>query len=253
MNHPQQVRYLLRLDDACPTMDLNAWTRIEALLDRHGVSPLVAVIPDNRDPTLCRAPADPDFWARVRTWRDRGSELALHGHHHLKLTREAGLVPFNRASEFAGLPLGLQRSKLAAGLTVFRTEGLEPRLFVAPWHSLDHVTLAALRQVTPIRCISDGLALRPFSRCGFRWLPQQTWTPTPRTWGFWTICLHPDNLGPRDLEALDSFLHEHSAAVLGSLDELLTGALPSSRGPLDYALGALILARRARERGKHAR
>ena len=43
------MKYLIRLDDACETMDLNKWLRMESLLSKYNVKPLIAVIPNNED------------------------------------------------------------------------------------------------------------------------------------------------------------------------------------------------------------
>jgi len=45
-----KINYLIRLDDACSTMDSAKWQRVETILDCYGVRPLVGVIPDNNDP-----------------------------------------------------------------------------------------------------------------------------------------------------------------------------------------------------------
>ena len=102
------ARYLVRLDDACPTADWERWDRFEALLDQLGIRPIVAVIPENRDETF-DGPTCEDFWGRVKTWEDKGWTLAMHGLHHLYVTGDGGLVPINDFSEFAGLPLAEQR------------------------------------------------------------------------------------------------------------------------------------------------
>ena len=39
-------QYILRLDDASDYMDVKKWQRMEELLDRYGIKPLVGVIPD---------------------------------------------------------------------------------------------------------------------------------------------------------------------------------------------------------------
>ena len=44
--------YCLRLDDACPQMNAEKWARIERILDKYKVKPIVGVIPENRDPDL---------------------------------------------------------------------------------------------------------------------------------------------------------------------------------------------------------
>lgn len=45
-------RYLLRLDDASDYSDRERWQRMETLLDRYGILPIVGIIPDNHDSAL---------------------------------------------------------------------------------------------------------------------------------------------------------------------------------------------------------
>ena len=41
------TRVVLRFDDLCPTMKWSVWDAIEKVLDRHGVHPIVAIVPDS--------------------------------------------------------------------------------------------------------------------------------------------------------------------------------------------------------------
>ena len=43
------AKYIMRLDDACPKRDVEKWDRIEDLLDKFNVRPLVGIIPDCKD------------------------------------------------------------------------------------------------------------------------------------------------------------------------------------------------------------
>ena len=45
-------KYLIRLDDACQQANWPNWHRIENILNLYGIKPIVAVIPDNKDPNL---------------------------------------------------------------------------------------------------------------------------------------------------------------------------------------------------------
>lgn len=57
MNH-----YILRLDDASEYMDVDKWQRMETLLDKYNIKPLVGIIPDNQDPSLAGVyTQDPTF------------------------------------------------------------------------------------------------------------------------------------------------------------------------------------------------
>src|SRR5215471_9078010 len=96
--------YLVRIDDVCPTMNWAVWPAIEAILVQNGVKPLLAVIPDNHDHLLNSCAAGKNFWNQVRSWRDRGWSIGLHGYQHRYVTRDSGIMGINRSSEFAGLP-----------------------------------------------------------------------------------------------------------------------------------------------------
>ena len=64
------ARYIMRMDDACPTIDSARWARFEGLFDELGIKPIVAVVPDNQDPDLHRNTPDQKFWDRARAWQD---------------------------------------------------------------------------------------------------------------------------------------------------------------------------------------
>ena len=77
-----QVKYLIRLDDACPTMKKEMWDRIEALLDSYGIKPMVGIIPDNADKDLKIDEEDTFFWEKARQWQSKKWSIALHGYDH---------------------------------------------------------------------------------------------------------------------------------------------------------------------------
>lgn len=108
------VSYLIRLDDACPYMDRAKWQRMEDVLDRYGVKPLVGIIPANADPKTMIEREDPRFWEKAHSWEKKGWEIALHGNDHVCISNGGmkGLNPFWKRSEFAGLPLEQQREKI---------------------------------------------------------------------------------------------------------------------------------------------
>ena len=139
------VRYLIRLDDACPTMDWARWKRVSTLLDAYNITPMVGVIPDNRDATFHIDPPRADFWEVVSQWHRNGWTIGLHGYQHLYVTREAGLVPINTKSEFAGLTLDVQQEKIRKGWEIFQSHDLKPTVWIAPGHSFDNNTLLALQ------------------------------------------------------------------------------------------------------------
>src|SRR3569832_1328545 len=129
------ARYIIRVDDVCPTIDWAAWDVFEKVLADNGVKPIVAVIPDNKDPEFRSGPADPRFWDRVRRWQTAGWGIGVHGFEYRCLSGDGGVMGVNARSEFAGLPAAEQREKLARSLAVFSREGVKPDAWVAPWHS----------------------------------------------------------------------------------------------------------------------
>ena len=56
-----KTRYLIRLDDACPTMSKEWWGNVEAVLDKYGVRPMVGIVPICHDEKLELDPIDENF------------------------------------------------------------------------------------------------------------------------------------------------------------------------------------------------
>lgn len=196
---PRGPRYLLRFDDICPTMDWTAWNAVEDILVAQGIRPILAVIPDNRDPKLTAGPPAPDFWDRVRAWQRRGWAIGLHGYQHRYVSPDAGILDLRKQSEFAGLSYGDQHEKIRLALEIFQREGVRADAWVAPSHSLDWTTVEAL-SAQGIRTISDGLAFRPYrDRRGTIWIPQQFAMMRAMPWGVWTFCYHAGDLSGRGL------------------------------------------------------
>ena len=184
------AKYLIRFDDICPTMNWEVWREIEKILVEHGVKPILAVVPDNRDPKLRVDEPHPHFWEEVRKWQSWGWTIGLHGYQHAYVTTNAGYVGINRYSEFAGLPASEQREKLRRGIAIFRKEGVTPDLWIAPAHSFDRHTLEAL-QAEGVDVVSDGFFPAPGrDGRGIFWAPQQMWWFANRRRGVWTVCLH---------------------------------------------------------------
>jgi hypothetical protein len=199
-----RASYIVRLDDACPTMVPEPWAALETGLDALGICPLVAVIPECRDPKMMCAPADPGFWARVRRWQEKGWGIALHGLHHLYHPDPPGqrsLVPFKREGEFVGVDVQKQREMMRQAWSIFDVQGIAPDFFIAPSHSFDLATLEALRAETPIRRVSDGLSYKPFNWQGFAWYPQQLWHFRDMPFGLWTVNFHPNAMTSEDVDA----------------------------------------------------
>lgn len=186
----KRAHYLLRFDDICPTMNWQTWSAVEAVLLKNGVRPLLAVIPDNKDPKLEIDPPDPAFWERCRAWQALGWHIGLHGYQHRYVTTDPGMLKSKPQSEFAGLPAAEQEAKLRAGLDIFIRNGVHADAWIAPSHSFDAATVNALNALG-VPVISDGPWRWPHvDDSGMLWVPQQLPRFAKMKPGLWTVCLH---------------------------------------------------------------
>lgn len=210
-------KYFIRLDDACPYMDAKKWQLMEDILDKYGVRPLVGIIPANADPKTMIDPEDPLFWDKAHRWKDKGWEIALHGYDHVCVSEGGmkGLNPMWKRSEFAGLPLEIQREKIKKGYAILESNGLLPKYFFAPSHTFDENTLEALYQESDIRVISDTIALRPYKKKQFYYIPQITGhcVKMPLI-GTFTFCFHPNTMKDGDFNSLENFIIDNKASFI---------------------------------------
>jgi predicted deacetylase len=205
---PKPAQYLLRLDDLCPTHSSARWEQLRGVIEEYRIRPILAVIPDNRDPQLNGSAYDPQFWDQMRSMEAAGAAIGVHGYQHRCLALGESLLGLDGRSEFAGVALETQRTWIRSGFEILREKGLHPRLWIAPRHGFDRNTLAAL-QAEGVEYISDGFARVPHRRHGVIWIPQQLWSPVARSKGLWTICIHPHGAKDMDVERLRWFLKDH--------------------------------------------
>lgn len=214
-------KYLIRLDDACPTMDAAKWQRIEEILDRYGVRPMVGVIPNNNDPNQKIDTEDPYFWSKVNKWSNKMWAIALHGYDHCYISEDGlkGLNPLWARSEFAGVPLEKQKEKIREGVKIFRSQGIDPKFFFAPSHTYDQNTLIALEEESSIRIISDTIATKPYKDGNFTIIPQLGGHCSEMIIsGIWTFCLHPSAMTDGNFVATENFIKEHKDEFIGFYD-----------------------------------
>ncbi len=214
------ARYLVRFDDICPAMNWDMWGEIEKVLRENGVKPILAVVPENKDPLLDVAAPVSDFWERVRGWQAEGWTIALHGYQHIYQNRLSGLMKISNKSEFAGFPLLVQEEKLRKGVEIFRQNGVHTNVWVAPSHSFDENTLIALRNLG-INIVSDGFATLPFGSLDTTyWIPQQMWGGFyERKSGVWTVCYHHNDWQEKDLKRFTQSIQAYRDRMT-SVDEV---------------------------------
>ena len=97
--------FIIRLDDASNYMNHDNWDRMELLLNKYNIKPIVGIIPNNKDIELLNYSNDSKFWEKAKKWEKKGWIIAMHGYEHLYLTKNGGINPIQYRSEFAGLSL----------------------------------------------------------------------------------------------------------------------------------------------------
>lgn len=220
MQRPKTAKYLLRFDDICPTMNWKVWAEIEATLIEYRLAPILAVVPDNQDPVLQVDSPMVNFWDRVREWQARGWAIALHGFQHKYVARHAGIITSCKLTEFAGVPATQQEEKLRRGTEIFKREGIQPKVWIAPNDSFDTITVSLLPRFG-IHIICDGFFRFPFvGQQMLTWVPQQLYGFRPAPSGVWTVAYHHNHWTTADLSRFREDLRRFRAD-LSSLDEVL--------------------------------
>ena len=214
--------YLLRLDDAAEYMNIENWRRMEKLLDDYGIRPVFGIIPKCRDKGFCsRYEKNDGAWDIFSQWIEKGWTPALHGYEHVYKTKDAGINPYVKGSEFAGLPYEEQKEKIADGYEILKLHGIEPQIFFAPSHTFDKNTLRALKENTDIRIISDTIAIDVYFEDDFYYLPMISSTARPVKAKFTTFCYHPNTMDDKAFEELEAFLKANSGKFTEFSENLL--------------------------------
>lgn len=204
------IKYLLRLDDASPFMDIHKWEMITDIIDLYNIKPLVGIVPNNQDPNIQIEHNITRYQSLLSKWKANKWKFALHGYDHVYLSESGGINPIHKRSEFAGLDYKLQYEKLKRGYDLLIKQGIEPEYFYAPSHTFDDLTIAALKAATPIRIISDTFATRPYLYKDITIIPQQIGIfRAIKLPGIWTFCYHPNSMKECDLLTFEMFCKKY--------------------------------------------
>lgn len=212
------IKYFFRIDDVAPNMNWGNFNLTMEIFKRNNVKPLIAIIPDIKDPKLLNYPINADFWKIVRELHSNGWIIAQHGYQHL-VRGGGGVLRIHRSGEFGGLGLKEQEVMISAGRKIMEEKDLATDIFVAPRHSFDKKTLRALRK-NNFQFISDGIALWPFKKWGLVWLPQILWRPRKGMFGLVTVALHTNTMSRDDIVNLEKFM-EKNRQKIGDFSELM--------------------------------
>lgn len=202
--------YILRLDDASNYCDKNKWDRMENLLNKYDIKPIVGVIPENLDEKfLSKYAKNEKFWNTVKEWQKNEWIIAMHGYNHLYVTDNGGINPVQKRSEFAGLSLKEQEEKIKKANDKLKSKGVEPKLFFAPSHTFDLNTLKALRKKTNINIISDTISNDIYYENEFYFIPVQSGKVRKLPFKTVTFCYHPNEMEEKDFEILENFIKKN--------------------------------------------
>ncbi len=217
-----EPKYLIRLDDACSTMKQSNWDEVEKILDDYSIKPIVSIIPENEDKSLNYSHKNINFWEKARNWQAKNWIIGLHGYkHNLEKTDFKSILNFYSSSEFTGLPIEVQKTKLKNALKIFFEQNIVPKVWVAPKHTFDKNTLSALNEITDIKIISDGIAIKHYFSKDFTWLPVQLWNFRQMPFGTWTFCLHPNTMNDFDFQNMKKFIKKNCHHFIDLNNEIL--------------------------------
>lgn len=188
------AKYIYRMDDITPDMNWDSFWKYIDLFKMYKVTPLLGIVPDNRDPDLSCQRERHDFWQIMRDLKSSDTvEFAQHGFQHVYVSWEEGILSrkygFKQQSEFAGLTYNEQFEKIKTGRDILRNHGIFTDVWMAPSHSFDLITLKVLEDLG-FSTLTDGIALYPFMISSLTAIPQQQWEPEYYPLGIVTICLH---------------------------------------------------------------
>lgn len=210
----KKVNYpiVVRLEDICPTMDLDKFVLYKNFFDEVGIKPLLCIVPDNKDPKLVKGTFNRDFWGLMRRLKDEGWGIAMHGTHHLATGKSIGILSGEVPTEFAGRTYDLQLKMLREGKHLLSQNGLDTEVFVAPHHSYDRETLKACKKLG-LNYISDGMSKSPYMLEGVKCIPASPSWKHHKS-GILTMCINcsTENLDGR--ETIFEFLRENLYNVI---------------------------------------
>ena len=208
--------FIIRLDDATPKMNKEGWQRVEDMLDKYGIKPIVGIIPDSHDP-LFTWDEDPFFWSQtVKRWQEKGWTIAQHGCHHVY--HDCGN---NVRSEFVGLSYSEQLSLIHEGYITLKKHDVIPECFFAPAHTFDETTVDVCRDSGLFKFISDGYGVYPYCEQDMLFIPSifdTAYKVLP--FGVYTFILHPSFTTDKELKHFDTFIRNNQKQFI-SIAQLL--------------------------------
>lgn len=227
------LKYILRLDDACETMNFEKWTKMESLLDKYHIKPIVGIIPDNKDKDFNNAIIT-NFWEICYHWQKKGWVIAQHGLNHQYISEKY-------KSEFSTKSYQEQKRILNEGYQILLSHHINVSCFFAPNHTFDNNTIKAIKDLAIYKFVSDGCSLYPFTKHGVLFLPSIFDTPHKiLNRGIYTFIYHPNNMKEEDFIYLEKFLEQNYEKFDVSIDDVINCYSNRKRTIIDYFIQIAI-------------
>ena len=209
------MRIAVRMDDITPDMNWENFYFFQNLFEETGITPLLGIVPENRDENLKCEAIHKDFYQVMEKLEKKGYSFAMHGCYHLYTTKSGGIFPLNRFSEFAGLSYGKQKEMLVFGKERLEEYGIRTDIFMAPAHSYDKNTLQALKELGFTK-MTDGFGKRPYIRNGITFYPIsfRLNSSLKRKSGMTTMVIHANTVTEADKERYQKIFRQYGKDMI---------------------------------------
>ena len=214
------MKYVIRIDDITPRMNHCNFNILKDALTSLDIKPIIGVVPDNKDENLNLGDEDKNFWNSMRELKRLGWTIAQHGYRHEYVTRDAGILEINHFSEFSGLGFQEQLTKIQSGKKILQDNDIWEPVFMAPGHSFDKITLAALEE-SNFNYVTDGFGLYPWQENNLIFIPQVFSSFTSFGFGIYTVCLHINKLSEEQIQLLIKRVKENRKNIISLSEAVL--------------------------------
>ncbi len=216
------MRITIRLDDITADMNCGNFNRIKTMLDAHDIKPIIGVVPDCKDSKLKIENEKENFWHCIKKLQEMGWTVAMHGLNHLYTTKDGGVFPLNRKSEFAGLGFEVQDKMIREGKEILKSHGIETDIFMAPSHSYDKNTLKALKK-NGFNKITDGFGTKPYKRDGIIFYPisfNRSMSLKSKSDGITTFVYHANTMDDNNFETMEKLFERADVVSYSEFDRI---------------------------------
>lgn len=213
------MKIAVRMDDITPDMNWENFEFFQGLFEKAGITPLLGIVPQNRDENLNIEEPRTDFWNVMKLLQKKGYVMALHGCHHVYRTQNGGIFPLNDFSEFAGIDFDVQKKDLQTAKCILENNGISTDIFMAPAHSYDKNTLKALKELGFTK-ITDGFGNKPYiwKEVTFYPISFLLSKSLKSSKGYTTMVIHANTVTDKDKERYVKLFDEYGKDMISYKD-----------------------------------